>query len=395
MRSTIFLLLLVLFFAPIFSYGQEKYPNCIDPEIISLPLKNDSVQEQIYYEQTDKYTYWYKINAATTTTLSYKFSSISKDDDYEILIYNFSGDNFCNDVVYKKVRPDINTANGGFEVKKGETYYLGELYINGFGCGHSLSIIENNKQKIYRAIQNNCIEEAMETIVVEKIEAIKEIEQPVKPNQVITGFVLNSNTQKSIEAIIEIKDLKGNNSEQLVSNVENGFVLKDYLQKEIVVSITKFGYESFLDTITLKGENLVLELNPIKVGDKLIMRKIYFHPNTYVLREESKSALKKLTKFMLENRKYSFEIQGHTNGNRSVKRIKRYANLGEEWNFKGTSKKLSKLRAEKIKAYLVKNGVSEIQLTTAGYGGDRMIVAKPQNMKQAMKNIRVEVIVIQ
>ncbi len=125
------------------------------------------------------------------------------------------------------------------------------------------------------------------------------------------------------------------------------------------------------------------------------MYKIYFHPNTYVLKEESKKELLKLTIFMLENNNYSFEIQGHTNGNKTVKKTKNFANLGEEWNFKGTAKKLSKMRAEKIKTYLVENGVKETQLQTIGYGGDRMIIEKPKNMKQAMQNIRVEVIVIQ
>jgi len=138
-----------------------------------------------------------------------------------------------------------------------------------------------------------------------------------------------------------------------------------------------------------------LELNPIKVGEKLVMYHIYFHPNTYALKNESKKELEKLTQFMLENKAYIFEIQGHTNGNRTVKKSKQYKNLGAEWNFKGSSKKLSKLRAEKIKTYLIKNGVSANQLQTVGYGGDQMIVDNPKTMKQAMKNIRVEVIVVQ
>src|SRR5690606_19552168 len=101
------------------------------------------------------------------------------------------------------------------------------------------------------------------------------------------------------------------------------------------------------------------------------------------------------THFMLDNDVYYFEIQGHTNGNRTVKKAERYSHLGEEWNFSGSAKKLSKLRAEKIKSFLVNNGVDEFRLQTVGYGGDKMIIDKPKNMKQAMQNIRVEVIVTQ
>ena len=124
------------------------------------------------------------------------------------------------------------------------------------------------------------------------------------------------------------------------------------------------------------------------------MHKIYFYPNSYALKEESTQELLKLNKFMLENSQYSFEIQGHTNGNKAVKKVAKNAHLGEEWNYSGSAKKLSKLRAEKIKDYLVQHGVKETQIQTMGYGGDRMIVEKPKNMKQAMQNIRVEIIVV-
>ncbi|MBL4668456.1 MAG: OmpA family protein [Flavobacteriales bacterium] len=95
--------------------------------------------------------------------------------------------------------------------------------------------------------------------------------------------------------------------------------------------------------------------------------------------------MKKLLAFMLENKEYVFEIQGHTNGNRAVKKSKRHINLGEEWNFKGSSKKLSKYRAERIKTYLIKNGIKENRIKTVGFGGDKMIVKKPRNMREAMK----------
>ena len=53
------------------------------------------------------------------------------------------------------------------------------------------------------------------------------------------------------------------------------------------------------------------------------------------------------------------------------------------------------MRAETIKKFLVEKGVNPDNLITEGYGGDRMIVKNPRTMEQAMRNIRVEVHVIE
>jgi flagellar motor protein MotB len=397
LKNLLFLIIVIVYSSDI--KGQESYPECIHPEIISLPLINDSTHEKIYYQQVDKYTYWYKITVKESGELSYKLSSISKADDYEILIYNFKGGNFCNDVVNKKAKPTYNKLTGLLKTKKGETYYIGVLHLNGFGCGHMFEIVDNNKRKTYKTIQNNCVEEALETIVEiesKKIVVVEPeiIEKLAKYNGKITGLVVNSSTQQNIKAMVSIWE-NGSFLKQINSSIDNGFLLKNYIGKKIILSVKKLGYKPFLDTVDVNSSNIIIELTPINIGEKLVMHKIYFHPNTYVLKETSKKELNKLLTFMLENKEYFFEIQGHTNGNRMVKKSRKHTNLGEDWNFKGSSKKLSKYRAEKIKTFLTENGISESQIKTFGFGGDKMIVEKPRNMREAMKNIRVEVIVVQ
>lgn len=423
----------LLLFLPVI--GQDTLPDCIHPKTLSIPL-NEEVQgdylDKIYYQVEDNYTYWYKLEIETSCELSYNLNSINSEDDYSALIYKYDGTKFCNDLVYKKVTPFITKSKATFFVQKEEVYYVGVLHINGPGCGHTLFLDSENKSATIKAIQNECVEEAMEIIVQEtplieeqidlisEIELIEEVaieiveevvesevetdtvkEEVELPKEVVTpviklikvsGRVINSNTKQSLEASVFILD--GEREGNLYSTVESGFVFNYSGEGFIFATINKFGYEPFSDTIRIEDNQMEIALTPIKVGDKLVMHKVYFYPNTYALKEESRYELTKLTKFMLENSDYSFEIQGHTNGNRIIRKTKKYANKGEEWNFFGTSKKLSKLRAEKIKSYLVKNGVKESQLITVGYGGDKMIVEKPRVMKEAMKNIRVEVIVI-
>lgn len=386
------------------TFGQDIYPDCIHPKTLSIPLTNiidAKIEDEIYYQPEDQYTYWYRIETKSICTLNYKLTAINAEDDYSILIYNYKGDNFCNDLVQKKEKPISNKIEGKLDVNKNEIYYIGVLHLKGAGCGHNLFLNTKEKSITIKAIQNECIEEAIELIVKE--DTIKEIatkpivitEEPIKANAQLNGVVINRNTKKNIEAAISIFNIKGELLQMIVSRVDSGFRLNNFNEKKIIISINKLGYKPLLDTFKLEENPLIIGLSPIKIGDKLIMHKIYFHPNTYVLKEESKNELKKLNDFMLENEKYHFEIQGHTNGNRTVKKTKKYAHLGEEWNFSGSAKKLSKLRAEKIKLFLINNGVEESQLQTVGYGGDKMIIEKPKNMKDAMKNIRVEVIVTQ
>lgn len=398
-KSLVSLFILVMFFLS--TFGQEGYPDCFTSKELIFPLvKSVSSSDKIYYQPEDKYTYWYKMKITGNSIVSYNLKMIDQEDEYELLIYKYDGKNFCNDKIVKKLQPLSISNKGNLSVKKGDLYYWSVVNLKGRGCGHILELNDGNNKMSIKAIQNDCVEDAivLDTVIKEivKVDTVKPNDVSVSLDKNVLGYVVNSLTLEYINANVSLHSINGVSTNEIV-NVDKitGFDFPIIKGDTIVLSITKFGYDAFLDTIYVSSDTMKLMLNPIKVGEKLIMYHIYFHPNTYVLKEESKNELKKLNDFMLENNNYHFEIQGHTNGNRAVKRTSKYAHLGEEWNFSGSAKKLSKLRAEKIKSYLIKNGVSEYQLQTKGYGGDKMIVAKPKNMKQAMKNIRVEVKVIQ
>jgi outer membrane protein OmpA-like peptidoglycan-associated protein len=94
---------------------------------------------------------------------------------------------------------------------------------------------------------------------------------------------------------------------------------------------------------------------------------------------------------MTNNPDVKIELQGHTNGNNKIGKNKAYKTMGEEWNFRGSSKKLSMYRAEAIKKYLVTKGIDAKRISTNGFGGDRPIVENPKTLDAIEKNIRVEV----
>jgi len=158
---------------------------------------------------------------------------------------------------------------------------------------------------------------------------------------------------------------------------------------------TALGYKDLEIKVNTSNTNTVeLLMEPLKVGDNFIMKSIYFHPNTYALRKESAGELQTLLKFLTDNPEVNIEIQGHTNGDNKIFKNKAYINLGEEWNFQGSAKKLSLKRAEAIKDYLVNNGIATERLSPNGYGGNKPIIDNPETMEEGQRNIRVEVSIL-
>jgi outer membrane protein OmpA-like peptidoglycan-associated protein len=404
-KAFLFLTLILRVFA---CFSQQQHPDCLTPTTIIVPFDNSLNQwqeETIYYTPDDKYTYWYKIIAAQTDTLYYQLESINEEDEYNIILFKYKGNSFCNDVVYKNTAPLSNSNKNKLMLQAGDVYYLGVLHLNGKGCGHYLKLAFASQIKEVKAIQNECIEDAIERYVYLPSKKISKLDSDsvtteVEPitiqskNNLTTVFrFLNAQTNKPLET----KFLYGKiNDEKLTEKLapQGLFISED--TGLVLIEVNKLGYSSFKETYHLPNTNDTINiiLVPIKEGEKLVMYSIYFYPNTYALKPESKPELLKLADFMKENPDLNFEIQGHTNGNNRISKNKKYEHLGEAWNFSGSAKKLSKMRAESIKKFLVEKGVNPNNLITEGYGGDKMIIKNPRTMEQAMKNIRVEVHVI-
>lgn len=407
-----FLLFFLLLFTLFKGFSQAaNSSDCLHPNIINFSEKqNLIVSEEIYYQEDDVYTFWYKLTSPETINVTYKLESIAAEDVYELFIYNYNEANFCNALADKKTIPTKLKLNGNLILKKNQTYYISVLHLAGKGCGHELLLNNKNRTVSFKAIQNTCFEEVAEEIISQEIknDSIERVENMVVEipihipdtektalENLFKGKVINNETKQPIDAEITIISLEKNTKSMLFSSKNEGFELAITNNNPLIVHIEKLGYKTYIDTISDFTKPIIIALNPLRVGEKIVMHKIYFHPNTPVLKVTSKTELEKLANFVKENKSYKIEIQGHTNGNRKIKKDKKYSHLGDEWNFSGSAKELSQLRAEKIKAFLAENGGNESNIIAKGYGGDKMIINNPKNMKEAMKNIRVEIVVVE
>ena len=111
----------------------------------------------------------------------------------------------------------------------------------------------------------------------------------------------------------------------------------------------------------------------LKKGDKLILDDIHFENDKAIILAESFATLSSVLDYLLNNRKVRVEISGHTSSLGSARH-----------NYI-----LSEKRANSVLKFLIKNGVDEKRIETAGYGPDYPIASDdtPEGQKE---NRRVE-----
>ncbi len=180
------------------------------------------------------------------------------------------------------------------------------------------------------------------------------------PVNYVKGTVFDAKTKKVLDALIEITDLKNNTIlHEAYSNIYDGeFVATLPEGHEYSLNVSKEGYlfysENFALTKYKEGEPFILEvpLQTIEVGNKVILKNIFFDTNKFSLKPTSQTELQKLIDFMTENPNLKVEILGHTD------------NVGDD----KLNQLLSENRAKTVYNYLVKSGIPVNRLTFKGYG---------------------------
>lgn len=112
----------------------------------------------------------------------------------------------------------------------------------------------------------------------------------------------------------------------------------------------------------------------ISVGQVFKIEKLYFNTDSTNILEESYSVLDELHEYLVDHPKVSIEIGGHTNNKCSEKYCER----------------LSLMRAEAVKYYLVDKGISDSRISCKGYGGKNP-VASNSTREGRQLNQRVEI----
>ncbi|MES2425949.1 MAG: OmpA family protein [Bacteroidota bacterium] len=197
----------------------------------------------------------------------------------------------------------------------------------------------------------------------------------------VKGFVSDARTKQPLESAVVIVDLENSKPVyQNFSTAERGdFLATIAAGKNYGLNISKPGYLFYSENFSLVGHtsgnpfNIVVMLEPIEVGNKVILKNIFFDTNKYNLKPESRSELQKMLEFLALNPTIHIEISGHTD------------NVGND----ELNQTLSENRAKSVYDYLLSGKVDPARMVFKGYGKTQPIAPNDNDDNRA-KNRRTE-----
>lgn len=192
-----------------------------------------------------------------------------------------------------------------------------------------------------------------------------ELYEEARPNRVsyMKGKVFDSQTQRPLEANFELIDLESHKTViESTSEPGNGeFLVVIPVDADYALNVSRPSYlfhsENFaFNKIYSRTEPFLkdIALNPIEIGERIILRNVFYQIDSFVIDEKSIVELDKVVLFMQANPSLVVEIGGHTDNTGSQEH--------NRW--------LSGKRAGEVAAYLIGKGIEQEQISFRGYGMD-------------------------
>ncbi|MFD1630754.1 OmpA family protein [Pseudopedobacter beijingensis] len=184
----------------------------------------------------------------------------------------------------------------------------------------------------------------------------------IRPQSVnyIKGKVYDAKNKKPLNALVEILDLKTGESlyAGYADKINGTFMTILPNKKTYSLNVFDDGYLFFTENFSTekypKDKPIYLDvpMNKIAIGEKVVLKNIFFDTNKYDLKDDSKTELGILIDFLNENKNIKIELRGHTD------------NDGHE----KTNQVLSENRAKTVYDYLIEKGVLQKRLQYKGFG---------------------------
>lgn len=194
-----------------------------------------------------------------------------------------------------------------------------------------------------------------------------DLPEDAKPQPVnyVKGKVFDAITLKPLDALIDIVDLKTGNTlhASYANKVDGTFLTVLPNNKAYSLNVLQDGYLFYTENFSTekypggKPINLDVPLHKIAVGNKVILKNIFFDSNKFEIKNESKPELTMLIDFLKENPGIEIEIQGHTD------------NVGDD----NSNRILSENRAKSVQKYLADAGIEIHRLKFKGFGKENPI----------------------
>ncbi|MDD3875119.1 MAG: OmpA family protein [Bacteroidales bacterium] len=195
-----------------------------------------------------------------------------------------------------------------------------------------------------------------------------ELYEEARPQLVtyLKGIVYDNNTNQKLEAKFELINLRTGLTEieSYSDRINGSFLVCIPTDNDYALNVSKNGYLFYSEHFSVSGSSSDSEpflknipLQPIGIGESIILRNIFFETAKFDLKPESLVELNKLLELLTNNPNMIVEISGHTD------------NVGgQEYN-----RILSENRAKAVFNFLVEHQISANRLSYKGYGDTRPI----------------------
>lgn len=130
---------------------------------------------------------------------------------------------------------------------------------------------------------------------------------------------------------------------------------------------------------SIREDELIIELDPVRSGKSIQLEEIEFKPGTSEFTPASEPRLKRLRDFLALNADLKIEIQGHV------------FEMGDHNSAAG--QKVSEARAKRVMKYLIESGIDKSRMTAIGYGNTKPVYPEPKFSYEEQANRRVEIVV--
>ncbi len=199
------------------------------------------------------------------------------------------------------------------------------------------------------------------------------------------GKVYDAANKRPLRAHILLVDLQKNEVVMDAMSGKDGYFLVCIpTNRDYALNVSRDGYLFYSDHFPLKGVHRIekpyikdVPLKPIRVGEVMVLKNIFFEFDSYELKPESISELEYLRDLLVKNPGLRIEIGGHTDSKGS-----------NQYNMD-----LSKQRARVVYQYLIDHGIDKSRLTYKGYGETRPVSTNATEEGRAA-NRRTEIRII-
>lgn len=343
-----------------------------------------------YFIEREHNSVWYKFIVPYDAIFTFDLIPIRSDDDFDFLLFQYDGPNFCHDIADgKKIPVRTNISRKNIEVQGRTGLSVGSVneYVpSGPGSSYSKPLKVKRGEIYYILVDNPFRENYGHTIYLHfrrlhpesKFQEAPTQEEYQIPVRKLHISVVDAKTGAPLASNIFV--------EGLPDSVPSRYPVISQLDLNVLsyrtynINVVKEGYLLKSVPFIAKNDSLYTVVIPIKkmeLGDRINLVNIKFDSDKTEILEKSLPALEQLGNFMEINPTVHIEIQGHVNGE-SKRNKRRY-------------RKLSTARAEAIYDKLIAQGVDKSRMEYVGFGNAKMIYPTPVNNRQAEANRRVEV----